>query len=95
MRSYWVYMGSCILNQTFHMWFKCLICASLSQPIGQGGTSSNNLRYQAYEMRKQNMSTSARDQTNSSATAELKQLMNQQGNKKGDDSDEEPPDDVR
>ena len=75
--------------------FKCLICASLSQPIGQGGTSSNNLRYQAYEMRKQNMSTSARDQTNSSATAELKQLMNQQGNKKSDDSDEEPPDDVR
>ena len=46
-------------------------------------------------MRKQNMSTSAGDQSNVPASAELKQLMNKEGNKKGDDSDEEPPDDVR
>ncbi|KAK7507070.1 hypothetical protein BaRGS_00001921, partial [Batillaria attramentaria] len=64
-------------------------------PIGRGGSTSNNLRHQAYEMRKQGMATSSRDQQNMSAAAELKQMMNQGAQKKDEDSDEEPPDDVR
>ncbi|XP_076463932.1 5'-3' exoribonuclease 2-like isoform X2 [Babylonia areolata] len=70
-------------------------------PIGQGGRgghgggSSGSLRYQAYEMRRQNMGTSSQNAPNQTPGQELKQLMNQTGNKKGDDSDEEPPDDVR
>ncbi|KAK7103968.1 5'-3' exoribonuclease 2-like [Littorina saxatilis] len=60
-------------------------------PIGQGGAASSNLRAQAYQMRKQNMSTS--NQANTNAATELKQLMG--GKKKDEDSDEEPADDVR
>lgn len=59
---------------------------------GRGGGGQQNLRHQAYEMRKQGMSTSAH--SNQNAAAELKQLMGQ-NQKKGEESDEEPPDDVR
>ena len=69
-----------------------LLILIVPQPIGQGSQPSNNLRYQAYEMRKQNMTTPS----NMNAASELKQMMNQQNvKKKNDDSDEEAPDDVR
>lgn len=61
-------------------------------PIGQRGQASGNLRHQAFEMRKQYMSTSS----NMPLAAEMKELVKQVGGKdKSEDSDEEPPDDVR
>ncbi|XP_025103887.1 5'-3' exoribonuclease 2-like [Pomacea canaliculata] len=65
-------------------------------PIGRGGFPVQNMRRQAYDMRVQQMSSSSRDQANMSAAEELKQVMQQTGGKgKDEESDEEPPDDVR